>query len=1080
MEEEIVEDEYLEINEQEEYENEQEEYENDSEEDETDVEENEADVEEYETDDIREEETWTESSIPVIVTTRSHLPLPSREREQCALRQVRANDRVAASAELPTVGVTNFRSLGPRIHNVKDDMLLRDIEVQLASETWEKESNQKLKCDIEEMFELHGLQYISCPRPNKKRGGGAAIIVNTRRFSISKLDITVPSKLEVVWGILRPKKVSKMTIFKEFIICALYSPPNYKKNNELQTHIISTMHHLLTMHPKAAYCIGGDKNSLKIAPIMAALPHCVQAVTLNTYKEKILDVILWNLSQYYSVPYIAPAVQPDNSRTHVPSDHNNAVAVPLAGAGAEAKTREYTVKTNRPLPASGIREMGLWLSDIKWEAVLRPELCPEDQDAILRSALQYKVDQIFPEKKVRVSNQDVSFITLELKRLQMYIKREYKKKGKSCKYIEMKIAYDRKFKKAAQDQLNKFVEDMMEESPGRAYSAMKKMGTRPGDCENDGVFNVVSHQTENLNLEQSTHRILQYFSNISQQYEALDISKLPVEVQNKLSEEINPRDIPRIEPFQVFEKMRKCKKTKSAVPGEMPSRLRQEFNVELAEPASIIFNNIAQSATWPQSWKEEFGTILKKCNVPEDESMLRVISITYQLSTLMERFVIDWLMVYIEDKLDRDQFGGQKGHSIAHYLIEITNFILYNQDLSKPLSTLFAGIDISKGFNKIDHCKLVKILSTEMQVPCWLLKIVVSYLSGRTLTLRRQGHTSSTEQMPGGTAAGTPLGLLCFLILFNRAGPPASLTSIGEQVTVPRRRRKPMEKGKVKWIDDKSLMVSLDLATSLVPDTRPDIPRPVPYRGRLGLMLPRETNEMQNELDSLNLYAQDHLMSVNKEKTKIMLFSRQKKYDFLPELQLIQGQNIEVVEEMKIVGVILRSDLKTSSNTRYIIKKAYSRMWIIRRLKALGASRTRLLDVLQKQVLSTLLLAVPAWDCFLSLQEKTDLDRVLKTGLRVIWGQEYISFDKCIQDAKLKTLQQIRDKIVQKFVKTSVKHGKFSKWFSKQPAPQINTRTGKKTKYKVVTARTSAYRKSAIPTLTTIANKLPNQTWDPI
>ena len=69
----------------------------------------------------------------------------------------------------------------------------------------------------------------------------------------------------------------------------------------------------------------------------------------------------------------------------------------------------------------------------------------------------------------------------------------------------------------------------------------------------------------------------------------------------------------------------------------------------------------------------------------------------------MKRFIIDWLMVHIEDKLDRDQFGGQAGHSIAHYLIEIKNFILYNQELSTPLSTIFAGVDISKGFNKQDH-----------------------------------------------------------------------------------------------------------------------------------------------------------------------------------------------------------------------------------------------------------------------------------------------------------------------------------------------------------------------------------------
>ena len=66
--------------------------------------------------------------------------------------------------------------------------------------------------------------------------------------------------------------------------------------------------------------------------------------------------------------------------------------------------------------------------------------------------------------------------------------------------------------------------------------------------------------------------------------------------------------------------------------------------MELSEPAAIIFNSIAKSGSWPQTWKDEFGTILKKANNLEDESMLRIISITYQTSTIMERFVIDWLL----------------------------------------------------------------------------------------------------------------------------------------------------------------------------------------------------------------------------------------------------------------------------------------------------------------------------------------------------------------------------------------------------------------------------------------------------
>ena len=107
------------------------------------------------------------------------------------------------------------------------------------------------------------------------------------------------------------------------------------------------------------------------------------------------------------------------------SDHDNAVAVPLAGAGPEGRTREYRVKTNRPITESGIRDMGLWLANIQWEEELKPYMSPQEQDKILRSILTQKLDDIFPEKSVRVSNQDDPFVTSEIKKLQMYLKREY-------------------------------------------------------------------------------------------------------------------------------------------------------------------------------------------------------------------------------------------------------------------------------------------------------------------------------------------------------------------------------------------------------------------------------------------------------------------------------------------------------------------------------------------------------------------------------------------------------------------------------------------------------------------------------
>jgi hypothetical protein len=102
------------------------------------------------------------------------------------------NNKIEASSYLPIVGVTNFRSLAPKINNVKTDILEREIDLILCSETWQKDSNRRLNADIETMLEIDGLEFISCPRPSNKRGGGCAVIVKREKFTVEKLHIIVP------------------------------------------------------------------------------------------------------------------------------------------------------------------------------------------------------------------------------------------------------------------------------------------------------------------------------------------------------------------------------------------------------------------------------------------------------------------------------------------------------------------------------------------------------------------------------------------------------------------------------------------------------------------------------------------------------------------------------------------------------------------------------------------------------------------------------------------------------------------------------------------------------------------------
>ena len=148
-------------------------------------------------------------------------------------------------------------------------------------------------------------------------------------------------------------------------------------------------------------------------------------------------------------------------------------------------------------------------------------------------------------------------------------------------------------------------------------------------------------------------------------------------------------------------------------------------------------------------FKTEFGTVLAKEANPFNEDQIRVISLTDRMALLFEKFILKWMWPYVAPYFDRNQFGGMARHSISHYLIELYNAILYNLDLDEPHATVLLMVDFSKGFNRVEHNNIVTILS-DMNVPGWLLKIIISYLSNRELRVRYKGFVSETEPLPGG------------------------------------------------------------------------------------------------------------------------------------------------------------------------------------------------------------------------------------------------------------------------------------------------------------------------------------------
>ena len=97
----------------------------------------------------------------------------------------------------------------------------------------------------------------------------------------------------------------------------------------------------------------------------------------------------------------------------------------------------------------------------------------------------------------------------------------------------------------------------------------------------------------------------------------------------------------------------------------------------------------------------------------------------------------------------------------------------------------------------------------------------------------------------------------------------------------------------------------------------------------------------------------------------------------MPEVR-IHNTRIELVEESKLLGVIIASDLKWEAHTDYMVQRCNSKMWAIRRLKNLGASIEDLLDIYCKQIRSILEFAAPVWHPALTGEDIIKIENVDK------------------------------------------------------------------------------------------------------
>ena len=343
---------------------------------------------------------------------------------------------------------------------------------------------------------------------------------------------------------------------------------------------------------------------------------------------------------------------------------------------------------------------------------------------------------------------------------------------------------------------------------------------------------------------------------------------------------------PTIDREEVYKRLRRLNASKAGHPTDVPIRLLKEFAYELSLPLTIIFNNCLNNGHFPSSWKTASVCPVPKTSPVTEYNQLRPISITPIIARVFEGFLAEWVMADIKHQIDPKQFGNMKGSSVSHYLVSLLDDLQRGLDKPSHHATI-CTIDFMKAFDLIDHTKALQKL-IQLDVNPAIITVIASFLTQRTQTTRYCGTSSSEQELSCGVPQGTKLGPVIFLIMINDAAETTSK--------------------RWKYVDDVTIGEVVHKA---------------------------EPSHLQSHVDALSTWSELNSMKPKPEKCKVMHVSFLRNGPPSPVIT-IGNQVLESVTSLRLLGVIIQTNLKWDLQVEQVIKRASRRLYILCKLKRNG------------------------------------------------------------------------------------------------------------------------------------------------
>ncbi len=387
---------------------------------------------------------------------------------------------------------------------------------------------------------------------------------------------------------------------------------------------------------------------------------------------------------------------------------------------------------------------------------------------------------------------------------------------------------------------------------------------------------------------------------------------------------------------EVRQQLKCLKINKAAGPDGIHPRTLKMCADQLCSVLHLIFSLSLSSSKIPVMWKTScLVPIPKHGSIGRGFSNLRPIALTSHLMKCFERIIISHLNTQsvFQDPL---QFAYRKGVGVDDALL----FMLHN--MYSHLETTASSVrimffDFSSAFNTIqphvlaDKLMLFNLHSTTIR---WIL----DYLLNRPQFVRLGNRMSDMIITKTGAPQGTVLSPFLFaLYTFDYRH---TQTSCCLQ----------------KFSDDTALV---------------------------GLINRNNDLDYRREVELFVKWCDENVLKLNVEKTKELIIDfRRNKEAIL--LVTINGQNIEIVQSYKYLGVHLDSKLNWKRNSEVVFKKAQSRLFFLRKLSSIGIGRKLLYVFYQGILASVLFYSVLCWGGSITVEDKNRINKMIRKAGSII------------------------------------------------------------------------------------------------